>query len=126
MRYFKYILLLLVGQVTLSQNTVTSEGALNKYLKTNGVLVIEFWAEWNDKNSCSFIQDLEDCNIVKADIGICTALQDKYNIEVLPTLVVINNGVEICRFTGDLLFRLNVEKKEVQAKIDSIIISKFE
>ena len=126
MRFLKYILLLLVGQVAISQNTVTSEGALNKYLKTNGVLVIEFWAEWNDKNSCSFIQDLEDCNIVKADIGICTALQDKYNIEVLPTLVVINNGVEICRFTGDLLFRLNVEKKEVQAKIDSIIISKFE
>jgi len=50
----------------------------------------------------------------------------KYNIEVLPTLVVINNSVEICRFQGDLLFRLNVNKKEVQAKIDSIIISKFE
>ena len=117
---------MLVGQVAISQNTVTSEGALNKYLKTNGVLVIEFWAEWNDKNSCSFIQDLEDCNIVKADIGICTALQEKYNIEVLPTLVVINNSQEVCRFTGNLLFQLNVKKKEVQAKIDSIIISKFE
>ena len=126
MRFLKYILLLLVGQVVLSQNTITSEGALNKYLKTNGVLVIEFWAEWNDKNSCSFLKDLEDCNIVKADIGICTALQDKYNIEVLPTLVVINNSQEVCRFKGDLLFRLNVNKNEVQAKIDSIIISKFE
>ena len=126
MRFLKYILLLLVGQVAISQNTVTSEGALNKYLKTNGVLVIEFWAERNDKNSCSFIQDLEDCNIVRADIGICTALQEKYNIEVLPTLVVINNSQEVCRFTGNLLFQLNVKKKEVQAKIDSIIISKFE
>lgn len=126
MRFLKYILLLLVGQVAISQNTVTSEGALNKYLKTNGILVIEFWAAWNDKNSCSFLKDLEDCNIVRADIGICTALQEKYNIEVLPTLVVINNSVEICRFQGDLLFRLNVNKKQVQAKIDSIIISKFE
>ena len=126
MRYFKYILLLLVGQIALSQNTVTSEGALNKYLKTNGVLVIEFWAKWNDKNSCSFIQDLEDCNIVRADIGICTALQEKYNIEVLPTLVVINNSNEVCRFTGNLLFKLSVSKNQVQAKIDSIIISKFE
>ena len=126
MRFLKYILLLFVGQVAISQNTVTSEGALNKYLKTNGILVIEFWAEWNDKNSCSFLKDLEDCNIVRADIGICTALQEKYNIEVLPTLVVINNSVEICRFQGDLLFRLNVNKKQVQAKIDSIIISKFE
>jgi len=126
MRYFKYILLLLVGQIALSQNTVTSEGALNKYLKTNGVLVIEFWAKWNDKNSCSFLEDLEDCNTVKADIGICTALQEKYNIEVLPTLVVINNSNEVCRFTGNLLFKLSVSKNQVQAKIDSIIISKFE
>ena len=52
--------------------------------------------------------------------------EEKYNIEVLPTLVVINNGVEISRFSGNLLFQLNVKKKEVQAKIDSIIISKFE
>ena len=125
MRFLKYILLLLVGQ-TIAQTTITTESALNKHTKTNGIVVVEFWAKWNDKNSCSFLKDLEDCNIVKADIGICTALQEKYNIEVLPTLVLINNGVEICRFTGNLLFQLNVKKKEVQAKIDSIIISKFE
>ena len=125
MKFLKYILLLLVGQ-TIAQTTVTTESALNKYTKTNGIVVIEFWAKWNDKNSCSFLKDLEDCNIVRADIGICTALQEKYNIEVLPTLVVINNSQEVCRFTGNLLFQLNVKKKEVQAKIDSIIISKFE
>jgi len=125
MRFLKYILLLLVGQ-TIAQTTVTTQNALSKYTDSKGVVVIEFWAEWNDKNSCSFLKDLEDCNTVKADIGICTALQEKYNIEVLPTLVVINNSQEVCRFTGNLLFQLNVKKKEVQAKIDSIIISKFE
>lgn len=116
---------MLVGQ-TIAQTTVTTQNALSKYTDSKGVVVIEFWAEWNDKNSCSFLKDLEDCNTVKADIGICTALQEKYNIEVLPTLVVINNSQEVCRFTGNLLFQLNVKKKEVQAKIDSIIISKFE
>ena len=115
----------MVGQ-TIAQTTITTESALNKYTKTNGIVVVEFWAKWNDKNSCSFLKDLEDCNIVKADIGICTTLQDKYNIDVLPTLVVINNSQEVCRFSGNLLFQLNVNKKEVQAKIDSIIISKFE
>ena len=125
MRFLKYILLLLVGQ-TIAQTTITTQNALSKYTDSKGVVVIEFWAKWNDKNSCSFLKDLEDCNTVKADIGICTALQEKYNIEVLPTLVVINNSQEVCRFTGNLLFQLNVKKKEVQAKIDSIIISKFE
>ena len=125
MKFLKYILLLLVGQ-SIAQTTVTTESALNKYTKTNGIVVIEFWAKWDDKNSCSFLKDLEDCNTVRADIGIGTALQEKYNIDVLPTLVVINNSQEVCRFTGNLLFQLNVKKKEVQAKIDSIIISKFE
>jgi len=125
MRFLKYILLLLVGQ-TIAQTTITTQNALSKYTDSKGVVVIEFWAKWNDKNSCSFLKDLEDCNTVKADIGICTALQEKYNIDVLPTLVVINNSQEVCRFTGNLLFQLNVNKKEVQAKIDSIIISKFE
>ena len=125
MRFLKYILLLLVGQ-TISQTTITTQNALSKYTDSKGVVVIEFWAKWNEKNSCSFLKDLEDCNIVRADIGIGTTLQEKYNIEVLPTLVVINNGVEISRFSGNLLFQLNVKKKEVQAKIDSIIISKFE
>lgn len=125
MKFLKYILLLLVGQ-TIAQTTVTTESALNKHTKINGIVVVEFWAKWNDKNACSFLKDLEDCNTVRADIGIGTTLQEKYDIEVLPTLVVINNGVEITRFTGNILFQLNVKKQEVQAKIDSIIISKFE
>ena len=125
MKFLKYILLLLVGQ-TIAQTTVTNESALNKHTKINGIVVVEFWAKWNDKNACSFLKDLEDCNTVRADIGIGTTLQEKYDIEVLPTLVVINNGVEISRFTGNILFQLNVKKQEVQAKIDSIIISKFE
>ena len=115
----------MVGQ-TIAQTTVTTESALNKHTKINGIVVVEFWAKWNDKNACSFLKDLEDCNTVRADIGIGTTLQEKYDIEVLPTLVVINNGVEISRFTGNILFQLNVKKQEVQAKIDSIIISKFE
>lgn len=125
MTFLKYILLLLVGQ-TIAQTTVTTESALNKHTKINGIVVVEFWAKWNDKNACSFLKDLEDCSTVRADIGIGTTLQEKYDIEVLPTLVVINNGVEISRFTGNILFQLNVKKQEVQAKIDSIIISKFE
>ena len=67
MKFLKYILLLLVGQ-TIAQTTVTTESALNKHTKINGIVVVEFWAKWNDKNACSFLKDLEDCNTVRADI----------------------------------------------------------
>tara|TARA_R110002020_G_scaffold119205_8_gene272103 strand:+ start:3806 stop:4159 length:354 start_codon:yes stop_codon:yes gene_type:complete len=117
---------MLVGHVATSQNIVTSEGALNKYLNTNDVIVVEFWAEWNKHNECEFLKDLEECNTVKADIVASKALADKYNIEVLPTLVIFHNNEEITRFNGNLLFKLGVKKKEVQTKVDSIIISKFQ
>ncbi len=57
MKFLKYILLLLVGQ-TIAQTTVTTESALNKHTKINGIVVVEFWAKWNDKNACSFLKDL--------------------------------------------------------------------
>ena len=116
MRFLKYILLLLVGGYCFGQEIG----------KSNGILVVEFYADWNKHNSCKYLNELADCSTIRFDIDRRKDLQEKYNIEVLPTLVVINNGVEICRFTGNLLFQLNVKKKEVQAKIDSIIISKFE
>ena len=48
-----------------------------------------------------------------------------YKIKVLPTIIVFNKTEEIKRFKGNLMFQLDVEKQEIQAVIDSIIISKF-
>ena len=89
-------------------------------------VVVEFWAEWNKHNECEFLKDLEECNTVKADIVSSKALADKYNIEVLPTLVIFHNNEEIIRLKENLLFQVGVEKKGVQTKVDSIIISKFQ
>jgi hypothetical protein len=44
---------------------------------------------------------------------------------VLPTVIIFNKQEEVKRFKGNLMFKLEAEKKEVQAVIDSIIISKF-
>ena len=126
MRILKYILLLLAGQFAVSQNVITTVSDLKKEINTNVVIVVEFWAEWNKHNECKFLKDLEQCNIVKADIVASKALADNYDVDVLPTLVIFHNNEEVTRFKGDLLFRLNVKKKEVQEKVDSIIISKFQ
>jgi thioredoxin-related protein len=52
-------------------------------------------------------------------------LAESYKIKVLPTIIVFNKTEQIKRFTGNLMFKLDVEKKEIQAVIDSITISKF-
>lgn len=115
MRFLTYILLLLVGQYVFGQEIG----------KSNGILVVEFYADWNKHNSCKYLTELKECKTLIIDIEENKDIQEKYNVEVLPTLIVFNNSKEICRFKGNLLFQLTVKKKEVQAKIDSIIINKF-
>ena len=114
MKFLKYILLL-VGGYCFGQE-------IGKY---NGILVVEFYADWNKHNSCKYLNELKECKTLIIDIEKKKDLQEKYNIEVLPTLIVFNNAKEVCRFKGNLLFQLTTKKSEIQTKIDSIIISKF-
>ena len=57
MRFLKYILVLLAIQLQ-AQNFINEKG-FDNHIKKNDVFVIEFWAEWNDKNSCNFLKDLK-------------------------------------------------------------------
>ena len=98
---------------------------LNKAQSYSEPLVIEFWAEWNDQNKCHFLSSLNDCRVYRVCITDNPDLAESFDVKVLPTIIVFNKREEICRWKGNLLFELNVNKAEIQAKIDSIIINKF-
>ena len=51
--------------------------------------------------------------------------QKKYQIAVVPTIVIFDDGEEVKRFQADLSFKLVATRKEVQDYIDELIISKF-
>ena len=123
MRFLKYILLLLAIQ--LQAQSFINEKEFDNYIKKNDVFVIEFWAEWNKKNQCNFLKDLKQCNTNRVCIISNEKLKERFEVDVLPTIILIHKGQEVCRFNGNLLFQLTTKKSEIQTKIDSIIISKF-
>ncbi|QDP46340.1 MAG: hypothetical protein GOVbin1709_2 [Prokaryotic dsDNA virus sp.] len=87
------------------------------------VCVVEFNASWNSANGVDYLNDLTDCGIKKISIDEGD-WQKKYNIVIVPTIIVFN-GDEVKRFQADLSFKLLATKEEIQGVVDEIIMSDF-
>ena len=88
------------------------------------VKVIHFNAGWNEDNNVEWFNKLSDVN--KKTLSIDDKeIQEKYEIFIVPTIIVFDEGEEVKRFQADLSFKMVAKKEEVQEYIDELIISKF-
>ena len=69
--------------------------------------------------------DLNDCSTKFIDIQKDTKAAGKYKIVVVPTLVIYRGNEEVARFQANIMMQMEATKKEVQEKIDEIIMSDF-
>jgi len=88
------------------------------------VEVIHFNADWNKDNDVVWFSNLKECNkqtlLIEEDGN-----QNKYEIAIVPTIIIFDEGEEVKRFQADLSFKLLATRKEIQNYIDELIISKF-
>lgn len=88
------------------------------------VKVIHFNAGWNEANDVEWFNKLSDVN--KKTLSIDDKeIQEKYEIFIVPTIIVFDEGEEVKRFQADLSFQMVAKREEVQEYIDELIISKF-
>jgi len=90
-----------------------------------GIVVVEYWAGWNDKNIVTAVEELKDVKVFRVNIDTNTDLQAKNGVIVVPTIIFYDDGKEYKRLQGDLSFTLKTTKKELQKIIDEILMSKF-
>ena len=109
----KLLLLLLFPFLLFSQNECNED-----------VCVIQFNAGWNEANSVDWLEKLTDCGTLNIDIATDTEAQSKYEIVVVPTIIVFN-GKEVKRFQADISFSMKATRKDVQAVVDNILMSDF-
>ena len=80
--------------------------------------VVHFNAGWNSAADVKWVNNLTDCKIKKCDIATDTKAQNKYEIVVVPTIIVFYEGEEIKRFQADISFAMKATQKDVQDVVD--------
>ena len=122
--YILMMVFMFICGTAISQDFVTTDNFKNKIAKD--VVVIEFWAEWNQMNQFNELIKLKGCNTYRIDIMSSMDVQMHYNVTAIPTIIVFDNGIEKERFNPNVMFKLDADKKTVQHSVDTITLNKFQ
>ena len=83
-----------------------------------------FNADWNKANDVEWFDKLSDVKKKKMDIGEGDC-QEKYQIAIVPTIIIMKDGEEVKRYQADISFELVATRKEVQEYINELLMSDF-
>lgn len=88
------------------------------------ICVVEFNASWNSANNVSWLGNLSEVGTkrILIDSG---DWQKKYSIFVTPTIIIFVGGEEKKRYQANIMMEMEATQKEVQNKIDEIIMEEF-
>jgi len=113
-----YILILVL---MLLSSTATGQNPC----ETDELCVVQFNAGFNEGNKVTWVNDLEECETSFVDIGTDAKASSKYKIVVIPTILIFNGEEEVARYQANIMMVMETKQKEIQGKIDEIIMEDF-
>ena len=92
-----------------------------------GLVVVEFWATWNEANKVSVIDEWDsfDAKVYRLNIDLYPKIQADNNVVILPTIIFFDDGEEVKRLQGDMTFTLKTTTDELDEIVEEILGSKF-
>ena len=124
MKKLLLILLLICFSAYANVEFLNNSNFNNKISK--GIVVVEYWADWNKAKQFGGLEKLKDCTVYRACIAQCSDAANEYGIKAVPTVIIYDNGEEIERFTPNIMLQLQASKSDVQSAIDEIVLNKFQ
>ena len=118
-----FIFFLILAGKSKSQDFINVNNFNEKIAKD--IVAVEFWADWNKSNEFSDLGSLKDATVYRVDIMHCTSLQNDYDVLSVPTIIIFESGKEKERFSANIMFQLEADKKKIQKSIDEIMLAKF-
>jgi len=98
--------------------TSSSKSQTRRATTSNNIYVLYINANWNKQNDVEWIDSLEAHKVDQVCMTHKPSIQKKCGVEVVPTIIIYKNDIEIKRYTADISFKLKATRKEVQEFID--------
>ena len=126
MKGLKYILGILLISFSLGQVKELNKDNFSK-ATARGVVVVEFWAGWNEVNKVTLLDEWEtfDAKVYRINIEQFPGIQNDNKVVILPTIIFYDEGEEVQRLQGDMTFTLKTSIKELDNLVEEILGSKF-
>ena len=100
------------------EEVVNTKGAFDD--SESEIIVVEYWAKFNEKNCFSDWEELQNVKYYRVDIAKAPLAKKKYRVRMAPTLFVIKEGVIEYKYKAGLDLLLPVTLEEIQADIDEL------
>ena len=100
------------------ENKINEKEAFGSNL--DKVVVVEFWAKFNEANCFGDWNKLEDVVYYRVDIAKAPQAKKKYKVRMAPTLIIFKGGVKEKVFKAGLDLVLPAGLEEIQESINEI------
>jgi hypothetical protein len=100
------------------EEVVNTKGAFDD--SESEIIVIEYWAKFNEKNCFADWKKLKNVSYYRVDIAQAPLAKKKYRVRMAPTLLVIKEGFIEYKYKAGLDLLLPVTLEEIQADIDEL------
>ena len=84
------------------------------------IVVVEFWAKFNEANASPDWDKLQDVQYIRVDIGKAAKAKKEYRIRMAPTIIIFKDGVAEESFKAGLDLACPVDLEELQEAIEEV------
>ena len=125
MKRFFLVLLLSLPLMSFSQEWIDDSNFEDKINQKSAfgddevnVVVVEFWAKFNDVNAFPDWEKIEGAKYYRVDIAKAPAAKKKYRVRMAPTLIVFLDATKEDDFKAGLDLECPVDLEELQETIN--------
>lgn len=127
MKKFLIVIFLLISYSSFSQKWIDDSNFENTIQRSTTfsddntkIVVIEFWAKFNDSNSFKDWKQIKNAEYYRVNIEKAPNAKKEYRIRMAPTLIIFKDGIKEEIFKAGLDLECPVDLKELQETINNI------